>query len=166
MITRGWTAYSLMTLLGLSGCVGNSNSTDEGGPLARQVAQSDHCGLTAPGLVLVGDRSEVDALESLPSRHLALKQLRETDFSREYLVLVGMGQKPTAGYSITLAESAIRDGQLELKVDVREPGQGEMLAQVMTTPCAVVAVTPEGWTTLQVAGDDYPTTSRNHPDGS
>jgi hypothetical protein len=147
----------------LVACAGSADLTESGAPLARQLTQSDHCGLTTPGIVMIAERSEVDTLKSLPAGHLALEPLRQVDFANEYLVLVGLGQKPTSGYGITLAGSRIRGGQLQIAVTVREPGKGVMLAQVLTTPCAVVAVSDEGWRSLKVSGEGYPVVTREHP---
>lgn len=147
----------------LAACASNADLTDEGAPLARQLVQSDHCGLTAPGIVMITERSDVDRLKSLPASHLALEPLSRIDFDNEYLVLVGVGQKPTSGYGVTLADSRIRDGQLDINVSVRAPAEGVMLAQVLTTPCAVIAVSDEGWASLKVSGDGYPTVTRDHP---
>lgn len=147
----------------LVACASNADRTDEGAPLARQLVQSDHCGLTAPGIVLVTERAEVDRLRSLPASHLALEPLSKIDFGNEYLMLVGLGQKPTSGYGVTLADSRIRKGHLEIDINVREPADGAMLAQVLTTPCAVIAVSGEGWRRLKVTGDGYPLVTRDHP---
>jgi hypothetical protein len=147
----------------LVACAGNADLADDGAPLARQLVQSDHCGLTAPGIVMIAERSEVDRLKSLPASHLALEPLSKIDFDNEHLVLVGVGQKPTSGYGVTLADSRIRDGQLEVEVRLREPAEGAMLAQVLTTPCAVIAVRNEGWSRLKVSGEGYPAVTRDHP---
>lgn len=147
----------------LVACAGNAELTDEGAPLARQVVQSDHCGLKAPGVVMIAEGAEIDRLKSLPASHLALEPLRKTDFGTEYLVLVGVGQKPSSGYGVTLVDSRIRDGQLEIDVSVRQPAEGAMLAQVLTTPCAVIAISDEGWNSLKISGDGYPTVTRDHP---
>jgi len=163
MVHRFRTLLVPAVALAMAACAGNAELTDDGAPLARQLVQSDHCGLTAPGIVMITERSEVDRLKSLPASHLALEPLGKIDFATEYLLLVGMGQKPTSGYGVTLADSRIRDGQLEVDVSVRNPSKGAMLAQVLTTPCAVIAVSDEGWRSLKVSGEGYPTVTRDRP---
>lgn len=163
MSHRFWSMLVPVMASVLVACAGSADLTEGGAPLARQLLQSDHCGLTAPGIVMIAGRPEVATLKSLPASHLALEPLSQVDFANEYLLLVGLGQKPTSGYGITLAGSRIRGGQLEIAVTVREPAKGAMLAQVLTTPCAVVAVSDEGWRSLKVSGEGYPVVTREHP---
>lgn len=140
----------LVATLLASGCASSRSETAEGGPLARQIIQSAHCGLTAPGHVHLASRDEVQRLEALPGRTLSLESLKNIEFEREHVVLAAIGQKPTGGYSVTLDSSEIRGGTLELKVRVTEPAPGTMVTQALTTPCAVIAVTAEGWDDIQI----------------
>ncbi|MGM0766888.1 MAG: protease complex subunit PrcB family protein [Pseudomonadota bacterium] len=149
-----------MTAVVLAGCAANRSETPEGAPLARQLTQSDHCGLAAPGLVYIDNVTQVDRLSGLPTRNLPLDSLKAVDFEREHLVLVSLGQKPTGGYGVTLEDSAIREGTLEVRVNVRQPAADAMVAQVLTTPCAVIAVTPADWQRISVSGAGMETLTR------
>lgn len=144
----------------LVGCAVNRSETPDGAPLARQLTQSDHCGLTAPGLVYLDNAEQIDRLSDLPTRNLPLDSLKAVDFEREHLVLVSLGQKPTGGYGVTLDQSAIREGTLELTVNVRQPAADAIVAQVLTTPCAVIAVSPDGWNDLSISGTGMKTLTR------
>ncbi|MDY6816855.1 MAG: protease complex subunit PrcB family protein [Pseudomonadota bacterium] len=124
--------------------------TDEGAPLARQISQSSHCGLTAPGHLLLKSETDVGRLEGLQGRTLPLAPLRAVDFEREQVVLAALGQKPTGGYSVTLVSSAIEDDTLELSVRIREPQPGVVVTQALTTPCAAIAVTARGWSDIRI----------------
>lgn len=124
--------------------------TDEGAPLARQISQSSQCGLTAPGHVLLRNESDVERLEGLQGRTLPLAPLRAVDFDREHVVLAALGQKPTGGYSVTLVSATIEDDILELSVRIREPQPGTMVSQVLTTPCAAIAVSATGWSDILI----------------
>lgn len=137
----------------ITGCAINRSATADGAPLARQVTESDHCGLTAPGLVYVSSAGDLDKLAQLPSGNLALSMLRAIDFNEEHLVLVGLGQKATGGYGLTLTSSEIVDDVLELAVKVRRPAADAMVTQALTTPCAVIAISPEEWEQLRVSGE-------------
>ena len=132
------------------GCAREQAKTPTGAPLARQVSQSAHCGLTAPGHVYLTSRGDVERLEALPGRNLSLEALKKIEFEREHIVLAAIGQKPTGGYSVTLDSSEIRSGTLELRIRVAEPAPGTMVTQALTTPCAVIAVTAEGWDDIQI----------------
>lgn len=146
----------------VAGCAAtvSRSETSQGAPLARQVTQSDHCGLTAPGVVYVERYDQLERLSRLPAQNLALDTLATVDFEREHLVLVGLGQKPTGGYGVTLDSSTITDGVLELAVNVRQPAAGTMVTQALTTPCAVIAVTPDAWNRLRVSGNGMETLTR------
>ncbi|KXJ42321.1 protease complex subunit PrcB family protein [Marinobacter salarius] len=137
----------------ITGCAINRSATADGAPLARQVTESDHCGLTAPGLVYVSSAGDLDKLAQLPSGNLALSMLRAIDFNEEHLVLVSLGQKTTGGYGLTLTSSEIVDDVLELAVKVRRPAADAMVTQALTTPCAVIAISPEEWEQLRVSGE-------------
>lgn len=152
----------ILTLV-LAGCAVNRSETAEGAPLARQVTQSDHCGLTAPGLVYVSSAQQVPMLAELPAQNLSLEPLRALDFEREHLVLVGLGQKPTGGYGVTLESSVIAGDTLQLRVSVRRPAPGSLVTQALTTPCAVIAISPEDWERLEVSGDGLGTMTRQRP---
>jgi hypothetical protein len=63
------------------------------------------------------------------------------DFSREAVLLIAMGQRPSAGYGLNLAgEATLRDGVLTVPVDWREPPPGYLRAQVVTSPCLLLKV--------------------------
>lgn len=145
----------------LMGCaVNRSEKTPEGAPLARQLTQSDHCGLTAPGLVYLESADDVERLSRLPTANLPLDSLKAVDFEREHLILVGLGQKPTGGFGVTLEGSVIHDSILEVDVALRQPAADAMVTQVLTTPCAVIAVTPDDWESLSVSGAGMETLTR------
>lgn len=149
---RDMTALMLAIVL-VAGCAVNRSATATGAPLARQVTESDHCGLTAPGLVYIDSASDLDKLGRLPSGNLAMKKLRMVDLEKEHLVLVGLGQKPTGGYGLTLASAEIADDVLELILEVRSPARGAMVPQALTTPCAIIAISPDDWAQLRVSGE-------------
>jgi len=156
---RDMTAITLAIVL-VAGCAVNRSATATGAPLARQVTESDHCGLTAPGLVYIDSTSDLDKLGRLPAGNLAMKKLRAIDLENEHLVLVGLGQKSTGGYGLTLVSAEIVDDVLELILDVRSPPPDAMVTQALTTPCAIIAITPEDWEQLRVSGEGLGTITR------
>ncbi len=128
----------------------SQTETETGAPLARQITQSAHCGLVAPGSLHIESLENLRRMERLPSSSLSFESLKGIDYQREHIVLASIGQKPTGGYSVTLDSSEIRSGTLELRVRVTEPAPGTMVTQALTTPCAVIAVTAEGWDDIQI----------------
>ncbi|MBW4933928.1 protease complex subunit PrcB family protein [Marinobacter sp. F4206] len=150
LIPRMMTGVAVLAGVLGTGCAMSQTETSSGAPLARQIAQSANCGLTAPGHVHLESRADVDRLEALPGRSLPLAPLREIRFDSEHVILAALGQKPTGGYSITLAGSVIEDEVLELKVKIQEPEPGMMVTQALTTPCAAIGVTASGWTDIRI----------------
>lgn len=157
---RAAVMVSLATFL-LTGCATQREVTASGAPLARQVTASEHCGLTAPGLVYLASADEVRALSGLPAQTINLSALTALDFSREHLLLVALGQRSTGGHGLTLADSEQQGGTLQLEMDVHRPAPDAMVTQVMTTPCTALAVTASGWRTVTVHGEGLPTLSRS-----
>lgn len=153
------TALALAVTL-VAGCSVNRAATAEGAPLARQVTESNHCGLTAPGLVYISNPRDLDKVASLPSGNLSMNQLRALDLEREHLVLVGLGQKPTGGYGLTLQSAEIVDDVLQLALNVRKPAPDAMVTQALTTPCVVIAISPDKWEQLRVSGEGMGTITR------
>lgn len=62
------------------------------------------------------------------------------DFSESFIVVIAMGEKPTAGYAVEIGQ-VVREGS-KLKVEIRyiEPPAERMLATVITRPYALIRV--------------------------
>jgi hypothetical protein len=83
---------------------------------------------------------------------LAAAEPFPVDFSQQGVVLVSVGQRPTAGYAISLAApgAEVKDGVATLTVKLEEPAPGAVLAQVVTSPCLLVALPREGLREVRV----------------
>lgn len=128
--------------------------------LARQVTASDHCGLVAPGLVDIADEATLKRFLALPAQTLTLPAVDHPAFDQEHLLVVALGQQPSAGYGVTLQSAALHDQSLRLDVTVRKPAENQMTAQVVTTPCMVLAIRANDWQRIEVHGDGMPTLTR------
>jgi hypothetical protein len=64
------------------------------------------------------------------------------DPQRDAILLVEMGQKPTAGYGLRLSEMPARRVGTTLEIPFRwsEPAPGAITAQVVTSPCVLLRV--------------------------
>lgn len=62
------------------------------------------------------------------------------DFTREVVVAVAAGQRPTGGYEIAVDRVTRADGQLTVEVVERTPGPNCMTAASLTQPVDVVVV--------------------------
>jgi len=140
-----------------AGCVSNYTETAEGAPLSRQITASDQCGVGSAGLTYLSKREELARLQAWPMQNLSMKPLNALDFNREHVLIVGLGQKPTGGYGLTLANSQIESDTLKLTMILRRPAPDAMVTQVLTTPCAVLAITPERWKSIEVKGNGFNT---------
>ncbi len=126
--------------------------------LARQVTASDHCGLMAPGLVDIADEAALQRFLSLPAQTLTLPD--HPDFDQQHFLVVALGQQPSAGYGVTLQSATLRDQVLRLDAKVRKPATDQVTAQVVTTPCMVLAILARPWQRIEVHGNGMPTLTR------
>ena len=60
------------------------------------------------------------------------------------VVLVALGEQPTAGYSVKLGEVNLVDGVWIVDMTITVPGAGEMVAEVLTYPQAAIAFENDG----------------------
>lgn len=131
-------SFSLVAALALYACAGKDN--------IEIVYQSQHCGLDTPSLQKVTDIKQINTLQPRPisltgEAKPATSPSIEVDLDANYLALVALGQKNTGGYSMNaLAEQVIiKDKVLHLPKSIEKPANA-MVAQVITTPCAVIAL--------------------------
>ncbi|MEC7815993.1 MAG: protease complex subunit PrcB family protein [Pseudomonadota bacterium] len=118
----------------------------------RQVTQSAQCGLTGPGIAYVLNESERESLLDLNGQNMVTRAVRDVNLTRESIVIVTLGQKPTAGYSVGLANASADGETLTLSVQVSSPPADAMTAQVITSPCVVLAVPADNWQQIRVLG--------------
>lgn len=140
-------------MFALAGC-GSSGprKAEVSAPAVRQVTQSAQCGLTGPGVAWVDSAEHREALLQVSGQNMATEMVRAVDLSREYVLFVTLGQKPTAGYSVGLDEFSPDQDVLRLRMRLREPAPGAVPAQVITSPCVVLAVSLQGWQRIEVTG--------------
>ena len=139
----------------LGGCVSSDIVEDKPhAPLARQVTQSAHCGLSGPGLAYAQTPERLQQLLELPAQNMAVQQLRQVNLEKEHLLFVTLGEKPTGGFSVSLASASAENTKsaLRLSMAVRSPGPGMMTTQAITSPCVVVAVPATEWPEIRVSG--------------
>jgi len=139
-------------LLLLAACSATGGPSPGEGVMVRQITQSAYCGLTGPGVAFVRSESEREALLDVSGQNMATDVVRKVDLGREALVMVTLGQKPTAGYSVGLQSALAQGKSLVLDMRVSEPAPDMMVAQVITSPCVVLAVEPRGWQQIRVRG--------------
>jgi PrcB C-terminal len=105
----------------------------------------------APRTVDKGDRSQIMSAreavvrtavewDALWRAHLPARQPAAVDFSKDMIVGVFLGSRPTPGYGVTIV-SAVEEGSV-LRVRYREtsPPADAIAAQVITFPYQIVAI--------------------------
>ncbi|MFO1431135.1 MAG: protease complex subunit PrcB family protein [Candidatus Competibacteraceae bacterium] len=130
-------------LCSLPSCAQPANSTaEQTGPLTAEVLYStNQCGLEAAQPTAVW----IDNPQSLARIYRGFPVLPSiqpppVDFTRSGVLMIGMGQQPTAGYGLSLAEDSplLKGETLEIRVNWQEPAPGRLLAQVLTAPCLLL----------------------------
>jgi len=64
----------------------------------------------------------------------------EVDFSRETVVVLILGERPTGGYAVTIAAVVERRDEVEVVIDVITPEADAIVTQALTTPYYVAAI--------------------------
>jgi hypothetical protein len=115
----------------------------------RILYQDDLCGgnRPTPSVTRVVDSDQLKRILS-ETKGRMLGQLPSTpavDFDTAHVVTIQMGQKPTGGYGIELADPYAHVGAGEALIQLRwiEPVPGTIVIQVLTSPCLIVAL-PKG----------------------
>jgi hypothetical protein len=106
-------------------------------PPPRTVDKGDFSNVDAPKQVVVRTESE---WRTLWRQHAADRPMPAVDFTKEIVVGVFMGSRPTAGYDIAVTKTLEANGILRVWYRERMPARGQVLAQVLTFPFHLVAV--------------------------
>jgi hypothetical protein len=115
----------------------------------RILAQDALCGGNhlSPSVTLVADSDQLKRI-LIESKGRMLDQSPPSpavDFNMEYVVFIQIGQKPTGGYGIELAEphATIKDDEALIRLRWIEPAPGAIVTQILTSPCLIVSL-PKG----------------------
>ena len=108
-------------------------------------------------MVYIETADHLARFASRPGQNLAIGQLQALNLDREHILIVGLGQKATGGFGVTLANVQMDGETLSVAVILRRPPADAMVTQALTTPCAVLAITPDHWDTLEVNGNGLDT---------
>ena len=111
----------------------------------RAVYASPYCGATglAEDVTRIGDARALDAQWR---RHTASEVPPPlppvVDFTKRHLVLLTLGQQPTAGHSLELASATgeLRGRTLSVAIRRQRPAADAFAAQVITSPCLLIEI--------------------------
>jgi len=140
-VTRA-AAFALSAAALLGGCAAHRH----GLATASVVRAGQHCGGegAGPSARWIGD--ERGLVGALSAGGTLTEGTPRVDFSRDAVLAVSMGRRPTAGHSVYLHEPAvtIADGVATVVVRLETPAPGAMLAQVVTSPCLLLRIARDG----------------------
>lgn len=125
----------LAACLIITGCAKTNSPASADPPALQIVARSAHCESQEAGARLLANMSEA-------SEALGKSVEANIDPDHEALILVSLGTRPTPGYQVTLNSSkhSPDTDTYRLPIDYQEPAEDAIMAQVITTPCALLAV--------------------------
>jgi len=102
--------------------------------------------------------SSAELAEALSRGLGAAPILPPVNWGTEAVVLVSAGQRSSAGYGVELVsqKAPVREGAAAVRVALSSPPAGAMTAQVMTSPCLVVAMPRQGLLAVAVLDGERP----------
>ena len=77
---------------------------------------------------------------AMHANQLSPPAVPEVDFGSETVIILILGERPSAGYSVRAAETTLRDGSIEVRIAVSSPGPDVMTASVLTSPFQLSAI--------------------------
>jgi len=106
-------------------------------PTMTTIDKGDHSNMDDARQVSV--KTE-DAWKQLWQQHSPDRPKPAIDFSKEMVVGVFLGSRPTAGYTVEIASATVNTGTLVVRYRETAPGRGTMTAQVITSPFHLVTL--------------------------
>lgn len=129
-----------LVALASAACIhGRKHDLPPDGP--RSIAYGYQTGIAGPARMVVRTAEEWHAVwVRHNSRTLPTPPVPKIDFTREMVLGVALGQRPTAGFGVRIVEVRHEGGQL--RVDAREtrPPTGAIVPQVISQPYEFVKV--------------------------
>jgi hypothetical protein len=106
-------------------------------PAMKTIDKGDHSNMDDAKQVAVKTAA---AWKQLWQQHSPDRPRPAVDFTKEMVVGVFLGSRPTAGYNLELVSAIETDGTLVVRYKEAAPPRGTMTAQVITSPYHLVTV--------------------------
>jgi hypothetical protein len=126
----------LSRALGLA-CAAWLAAAPAGAQGSRTIEKGDQSNIDQPRQVVVRNDAE---WRKLWQQHAPDRPLPAVDFSKESVVAIFMGSRPTAGYSVTILSTTEGGGALIVRYRETRPAPGAITAQILTFPYHIVAI--------------------------
>ena len=107
------------------------------GDTVRTVDKGEQSNIDEAKQVVVRTEAE---WTKLWQQHSPDRKRPAVDFSKDMVVGVFMGSRPTAGYNLAIVSTFAKDGNVLVQYRESQPRPGAMAAQVLTFPYHLVAV--------------------------
>ena len=155
-------AVLLFILLFPNGCVGTDSHSKEKPTLkVRVLFKGDQCGTNRlnPHAIWIENPDQFKktyARLTKPTIGAQPDLSSRVDFSREGILIVAMGQKPTGGYGLELNRefAVVSDDTAVLRVSWIEPPKGAILPQIITSPCLAIILPKGTYSHIQLLDQD------------
>jgi hypothetical protein len=103
----------------------------------KTVDKGPMSGLDAPRQVTVRTPAE---FATLWKSHAADRKMPDVDFTKNMVVGIFLGSRPTAGFGVEIVSAQPESGTLLVKYKETRPSRDTIAAQVLTSPFHLVAV--------------------------
>lgn len=64
----------------------------------------------------------------------------DVDFSKEMVIGVFLGEKPTGGYTVEISDVLKQDDYIEFLIKINEPDPGEIVTEAITSPYHIIKI--------------------------
>ncbi|MBI3805382.1 MAG: protease complex subunit PrcB family protein [Nitrospirae bacterium] len=99
---------------------------------------------SSPSVEVIGDRAAFERLVTeIHSDRLPPAPLPDIDFQQWWAVFISLGEKPSAGYRLKIAEVTRAKETVRVKIETAAPSPGDLQAAVMTAPFALIKIKKE-----------------------
>jgi hypothetical protein len=106
-------------------------------PAMKTIDKGDHSNMDDAKQAAV---KTAEAWKQLWQQHSPDRPLPKVDFTKEMVVGVFMGSRPSAGFTLEIVSAIEASGTLVVRYREASPSRGTMTAQVITSPYHLVAV--------------------------
>lgn len=105
------------------------------------IAYGYHTGLKTPAELVIRDANAWErAWKEHNSRMLPTPPLPAVDFTREMVLAVAPGERPTGGWGVRIASTRVENGRLRVEVHETRPPEGAVVPMVLSQPYELVKV--------------------------
>lgn len=150
-----WSAAACC-LAGLFALAGAAPAAAQAGPEAVSLFTGQDCGEVADEAAAhwLNDEAayQAELQKIMDVRPGSTAGLLPVDFSRQGVLCIAMGFKPTAGFSLGLAsgEVTVDNKTATVRITWNEPPVGALVPQMLTSPCLLVRLPKLGFTAVRV----------------